>query len=115
MSVNITEYLKINLETEKWQCRKCNYVIGSARENYKEGLLVYARDPREIHRPIINADEYDFTFAPDPDWVNIVEYYCPSCATQIEVDYLPPGHPPLHDIELDIDSLKKKYAKENNK
>jgi hypothetical protein len=24
----------------------------------------------------------------------------------IEVEYLPPGHPPLHDIELDIDSLK---------
>lgn len=115
MDVNITEYLKINLETEEWQCRKCNHVIGSARKNYKEGLLVYARDPREIHRPIIDDEKYEFTFAPDPEWVNIVEYYCPSCATQIEVDYLPPGHPPLHDIELDIDSLKERYGKESIK
>ena len=24
----------------------------------------------------------------------------------VETEYLPPGHPPLHDIELDIDALK---------
>jgi hypothetical protein len=24
----------------------------------------------------------------------------------VEAEYLPPGHPPLHDIELDIDALK---------
>jgi acetone carboxylase gamma subunit len=26
-----------------------------------------------------------------------------------EVEYLPPGHPPTHDIELDIDALKAKH------
>ena len=24
----------------------------------------------------------------------------------VEAEYLPPGHPPVHDIELDIDALK---------
>ena len=26
----------------------------------------------------------------------------------MEVEYLPPGHPPLHDIEFDIDALKQR-------
>jgi hypothetical protein len=28
----------------------------------------------------------------------------------IENEYLPPGHPVTHDIELDIDALKKRYG-----
>ena len=43
---------------------------------------------------------------PTPAWCRILEYYCPQCGTMIETEYLPPGHPPLHDIELDIDALK---------
>ena len=39
---------------------------GPARGNYKEGTLVYDRDPTEIHRPLIDAGRYEFTFAPDP-------------------------------------------------
>lgn len=104
-----TEYLLIDLETEQWLCRCCGHVVGPARENYKHGLLVYERDPREIHRPILDP-KYEFTFAPDPDWIRIVEYYCPQCATMMEVDYLPPGHPLPHDLELDIDALKVQWA-----
>ncbi len=38
--------------------------------------------------------------------------FCPSCAVLIEVEYLPPGHPLTHDIDLDIDALKKTEASE---
>ena len=106
--VDITEYLAIDLTTERWQCRVCNHDIAGAREDYKTGLLVYDRDPREIHKPILD-DSYEFTFAPDPAWCRIVEFYCPGCATQVEVEYLPPGHPLTHDIELDIDALKQRH------
>ena len=109
MRENITEYLAIDLTTEKWICRKCDHEIASARGNYKEGLLVYDRDPREIHKPIINPDLYKYTYSPDPKWLRILEYYCPSCATQVEVEYLPPGHPPTRDMELDIDALKERF------
>ncbi|WP_240377139.1 acetone carboxylase subunit gamma [Bacillus piscicola] len=109
MKTNMTEYLAIDLESELWCCRKCEHELASARGNYKEGLLVYDRDPREIHKPIINPDLYEYTFAPDPEWCRILEYYCPNCATQIEVEYLPPGHPPMFDMEFDIDSLKERY------
>jgi acetone carboxylase gamma subunit len=104
--VAITEYLAIDLETERWQCRRCNHDIGPARSSYKEGLLVYDRDPREIHRPILDPGKYEYTYAPDPAWCRIIEFYCPSCGTMVENEYLPPGHPLTHDIELDIDRLK---------
>lgn len=110
MKVHITENLKIDLETEKWECRKCERELIGARENYKRGLLVYDRDPTEIHAPIIDPEKYEFTFAPDPKWIRILEYSCPSCGTLMEVEYLPPGHPPSHDIQLDIDALKKQWA-----
>ncbi len=35
-TVNITEYLAINLATERWTCRVCGQDIANARENYKE-------------------------------------------------------------------------------
>lgn len=52
--VAITEYLEIDLDAERWHCRRCNHDIGSARSNYKEGLLVHNRNPREVHRPILD-------------------------------------------------------------
>lgn len=109
MKIAMTEYLQIDLDKERWLCRVCEHDVGPARGNYKEGLLVHARDPREIHKPILDPS-YEFTFAPDPKWVQIVEYYCPSCGTQMEVEYLTPGHPPLFDMEFDIDALKAQWA-----
>ncbi|MCW3066404.1 MAG: subunit beta of acetophenone carboxylase [Solirubrobacterales bacterium] len=98
----ITEYLEIDLETESWHCRVCDHRIAGARESYKRGLLLYERDPRDIYEAKIDAE---YSHAPDPEWCRIVEFYCPGCATQVEVEYLPPGHPITHDIELDIDAL----------
>ena len=106
MNVLITEYLRINLQTEMWECRRCGRAHISARDNYKRGLLVYDRDPREIHKPLLDPARFQRTFAPNPAWCRILEYYCPSCGTLVETEYLPPGHPPLHDIELDIDALR---------
>jgi acetone carboxylase, gamma subunit len=109
MRVLVTEYLRIDLDTERWECRRCSHVLGSARDNYKRGLLVYDRDPREIHKPLLDPKLYARTYSPDPAWCRILEYYCPRCGTLMEVEYLPPGHPPLHDIELDIDALKEQW------
>jgi len=106
MKVLITEYLRIDLEAERWECRRCERDLADARDNYKRGLLVYDRDPGEIHRPLLDPALYQRTYSPDPQWCRILEYYCPGCGTLMEAEYLPPGHPPLHDIELDIDALK---------
>ncbi|WP_376797340.1 acetone carboxylase subunit gamma [Thermogemmatispora sp.] len=106
--LRITEYLDLDLEEEQWYCHRCGRALISARENYKKGCLLYDRDPREIHRPLL---EGTYTFSPDPSWIRIIEFYCPSCGTQIETEYLPPGHPITYDIELDLDSLKERLAR----
>ena len=108
--VAITEYLEIDLDAERWLCRRCGHDINDARGNYKEGLVVYERDPTEIHKPILDPEKYDYTYAPDPKWCRIIEFYCPGCATMVENEYLPPGMPLTHDIELDIDKLKEQHA-----
>ncbi len=110
MKVLMTEYLRIDLDAENWECRVCNHVIGSARGNYKEGLLVYNRDPADIHPHVIDPEKYRFTFCPDKDWVNILEFYCPGCGTQVEVEYAMPGHEPLYDMEVDVDALKEQWS-----
>ena len=101
--LRITEYLDLDLDAERWLCNRCGQVLGGARENYKKGCLLYDRDPREVHLPIVKEQ---FSFAPDPMWVRIVEFYCPQCGTQMETEYLPPGHPITWDIEIDLDALK---------
>ena len=105
--LRFTEYLDLDLNDEHWYCHDCGTKLISARESYKKGCLVAERDPRDIHNPVI---EGDYTFAPDPGWVRILEFYCPNCSRQIETEYLPPGHPVTVDIEVDLESLKARLA-----
>ena len=103
----ITEYLDIDLEKELWCCNRCGHELVSARENYKKGCLVYIRkDPTTIYNSPLKGP---FSFAPDPTWAMLVEFYCPNCGVMVENEMLPPGHPVTYDIELDIDTLKEKY------
>lgn len=106
--IQVTEYLDLDLDEETWICNRCEQPLVSARKSYKEGCLVYNRDPREIHKPLIDGP---YTLSPDPEWIRILEFYCPGCGTQIETEYLPPGHPITHDIEIDIDRLKERLDK----
>ena len=111
MKVLMTEYLRVDLDAEQWECRVCDHVIGSATKSYKEGMLVHDRDPREIHPPILDPERYKFTFSPDPEWVRILEYYCPNCGTQVETEYAIPGHPPLYDMQPDLPALRAQWSK----
>jgi acetophenone carboxylase len=107
-TLHMGEYLDLDLDAERWRCRSCGHDLGPARENYKRGLLVAERDPSEVHPPVI---EGEYTFAPNGDWVRLLEFYCPQCGRQVETEYLPAGHPLTHDTELDIDSLKDRIAR----
>ena len=109
MKVFVTEALVIDLQREVWLCRGCDHELGSARRPYKHGMLVRARAPAEVHAPILDAAKYSFTFAPDPAWVQLLEYCCPACGRLAEVEYLPPGHPPAEDIALDLDALLRQW------
>lgn len=106
-SIRVTEYLDLDLDRELWSCNRCGHVLGPARDDYKKGCLLYERDPREVHPPIV---EGQYSFSHDPLWVRIIEFYCPGCGAQLETEYLPPGHPITRDIEIDIDALKSRLS-----
>ena len=110
MIANMTEYLRINLDTEMWECRGCDNELISARDNYKRGLLVYDRPIHEIHKPLLDPEKFEYTYCPDSAYTALLEFYCPHCGTMIETEYTVPGHAPVHDMEPDIDDLKKKVA-----
>ncbi len=105
MKIRITEYLDIDLEAESWNCNRCGRELGPARDNYKKGCLILDRDPSELYPPLIQGA---YTFSPDSEWIRVVEFYCPGCGTMLENEFLPAGHPITHDIELDIDELKRR-------
>lgn len=107
--VRITETLDIDIGSLMWCCNRCGNELISAKENYKKGCLVYARDPREVHDPVVQGE---YSWSPDPEWIGIVEFYCPHCQVMFENEYLPLGHPITHDIELDLEALRKKYGEE---
>lgn len=108
MKLRITENLDINLTDETWCCHACGETLVSARANYKTGCQVAEVDLAEAHPPMVKDEGLSFT--PDANFCRLIEFYCPSCATIIENEYLPPGHPITHDIELDLDALKVKYG-----
>src|SRR5260370_26611874 len=94
MRIPMTEYLEIDLETERWRCRRCAQDLGPARGNYKESTLGYDRDPVEIHRPLIDPRRYEFTFAPHPARCRLLEFFCPGRRTPLQAPDPPPGPPP---------------------
>jgi len=111
-TVRITEYLDIDLDTERWVCHVCGHVLISARENYKKGCLVYERDPKEIFPPIYKTGEFRLTVA--EGYGVFVEFYCPGCGTMVENELLAEGFPPTYDLDLDIDALKAKHTEGNS-
>lgn len=102
------ECLDLDLEKEVWCCNRCGFELISARENFKKGCLIYARDPRTITQPLVDEE---FNFATNPDWARFVEFYCPQCGVLMDCETLPPGHPITWDIQPDIDNIKRRYLK----
>lgn len=78
----------------------CGHEFGDYRENWKLKALIYVRDTEE------KLDEVFFgPRKPDPDFCEVREYFCPGCGTQLEVETLPVGYPPVFDFLPDIDAF----------
>ncbi|MCS7276177.1 MAG: acetone carboxylase subunit gamma [Dehalococcoidia bacterium] len=81
------------------KCR-CGHEFDDYRVNWKLHALVYVRETEEQMREVYRGREM-----PDPNWVQIREYYCPGCGTQLEVEAVPRGCPPDFEFLPDIDSF----------
>ncbi len=72
------------------KCR-CGHDFGDAARNWKDSAAVIER---EGESPYFVGPR-----AADPDWMVLREFYCPGCATRLDVEVVPPGYPFIHNFE----------------
>ena len=47
--------------------------------------------------------------APEPEWNEIREFYCPGCLTQLAVEVVPPGYPLIFEMLPDLDRFYREF------
>jgi acetone carboxylase gamma subunit len=75
----------------------CGHDFSAHDRNWKLDAVVHVRESEESLLEV-----YPKMAGPDPALQHVREYYCPSCARQLEVEALPPGYPVVHDFLPDI-------------
>jgi N-methylhydantoinase B/oxoprolinase/acetone carboxylase alpha subunit/acetone carboxylase gamma subunit len=78
----------------------CGHDFCPPNRNWKIEAAIFVRDDEQKMLEI-----FPKWGAGDPDWVEVREYFCPSCARQLEVDAAPPGYPVVHDFVPDIEGF----------
>jgi acetone carboxylase, alpha subunit len=78
----------------------CGHDFCPPNRNWRMEALVFVRDDAETMGEI-----YPGFAGPDTDWSELREFYCPSCARQLEVEAVPPGYPVLHEFLPDIEGF----------
>jgi acetone carboxylase gamma subunit len=81
------------------KCR-CGHEFGDYRVNWKLAALIHVRDTEEELRQVYRGREQ-----PDPRWIQVREYYCPGCGSQLEVEAVPRGCPPDFEFLPDLDAF----------
>ncbi len=81
------------------KCR-CGQEFGDYRVNWKLSALIHVRDSEEKLREVYRGREQ-----PDPAWIQVREYYCLGCGTQLEVEAVPRGCPPDFEFLPDLDTF----------
>ena len=85
------------------KCR-CGQEFGDYRVNWKLSALIYVRESAEALQDIYHGREQ-----PDPAWVQLREYYCPGCGSQLEVEAVPRGCPPDFEFLPDLDTFYEQW------
>ena len=78
----------------------CGHEFGPYTQNWKLEALVYVRNTRQKLEEI-----YPGHRKCDPDWMELREFYCPNCGTQLEVEAVTPGYPLIFDFLPDLDTF----------
>jgi acetone carboxylase gamma subunit len=81
------------------KCR-CGHEFGDYRVNWKVNALINVRDTVESLGEVYKGREL-----PRPDWMQLREYICPGCGTQLEVEAVPRGCVPDFDFLPDLDTF----------
>jgi N-methylhydantoinase B len=78
----------------------CGHDFCAHDRNWKHEALVFVREDAESF-----AEIYPKWAAPDPEWVELREFICPSCARLLETESVAPGHPVIHEFLPDVEGF----------
>ncbi len=78
----------------------CGHDFCAHNRNWKMDAVVYVRETEEALLEV-----YPKMAGPDPKLQQIREYYCPTCARQLEVEALQPGYPVVHEFLPDLEGF----------
>jgi len=78
----------------------CGHEFGDYRCNWKLESLIHVRDDAASLAEIYRGRDM-----PDPGYVQIREYVCPGCGSQLEVEAVPRGCPPDFEMLPDLDTF----------
>jgi len=78
----------------------CGHDFCAPELNWKMEALIFVRDDPETL-----GEVFPGLAGPDPDWCELREFYCPSCARQLETEAIAPGHPVVHEFLPDIEGF----------
>lgn len=79
---------------------ECGHELGDWKDNWKLHAHIYVREDDAAM-----SEVYPTLMAPDTQWQVYREYYCPQCATMLDVEAPTPWYPVIHDFEPDIDAF----------
>lgn len=83
----------------------CGHEFGDYRINWKLNCLINVRrtlaEMGEVYSPE--------PACPEPDWQEIREFICPTCAAQLAVEVVPPGYPVIMEFLPDIPGFYREY------
>lgn len=83
-------------DNEKVVKCSCGHVFGDYRSNWKDQSLVYERNPAD-------GTVYTGGRGAQPDWQILREFYCPGCATMLDVEPVPVGYPFIFNFLPELD------------
>ena len=78
----------------------CGHDFCPPERNWKMEAAIFVRDDEETM-----GDVFPKFAGGDPDWVEVREFYCPSCGRMLECDATTPGYPVLHDFLPDVEGF----------
>lgn len=109
--LRISEHLYIVRKKDGGRVVKCDcgQEFGDYRVNWKLSSKVYVRRSREEFAEVMTVEPRHY---PNPDLVEIREWYCPGCSAQLGVDVVPRGYPVLWEFFPDLDTFYREWLGE---
>jgi acetone carboxylase, gamma subunit len=106
--MRISEHLYI-VETDAGQrvvkC-DCGHDFGDYQTNWKLSALIRVRETQADMAVVYHPVEA----VPEEGWIEIREFYCPGCATQLAVECVAPGYPVVFEFLPDIDAFYREWV-----